>query len=117
MAYAGVVYLRAVYTDSTISTTLLTVKTKVAPINGSTTPRLELCGAQLLSKIMFTVANVLSGPATDWSDSTIILCWLSTSAVKLKAYVSNCVADTIKRIPAKQWRHVPTAENPADVAS
>ena len=120
VAYAGVVYLRAVYTDSTISTTLLMAKTKVAPINRSTTPRLELCGVQLLSKIMFTVANVLSVPATDiyaWSDSTIVLCWLSTSPVKMKAYVCNCVADTIKQIPAKQWRHVPTAQNPVDVAS
>ena len=58
VAYAGVFYLRAVYTDSTISTTLLMAKTKVAPINGSTTPRLELCGAQLLSKIMFFLLQI-----------------------------------------------------------
>ena len=76
-AYAGVVYLRAVCTDSTISTTLLMAKTKVAPISGSTTSRLELCGAQLLSKIMCTVANALSISTSDlyaWSDSTVVLC-------------------------------------------
>ena len=49
-AYAGIVYLRASYTDTTILTSLLFAKTKVAPISGSTTPRKELNGAQLLSK-------------------------------------------------------------------
>ena len=42
---------------------------------------------------------------------------LSTTPVKLKSYVCNRVIDITKRIPAMQWRHVPTAENPADVAS
>ncbi len=119
-AYAGVVYLRAVYTDSTVSTSLVMAKTKVAPINGSTTPRLELCGAQLLSKIMSIVANALSIPISGlyaWSDSTITLCWLSTPPARLKAYVCNRVADTVSRIPAHHWRHVPTSQNPADVAS
>ena len=31
--------------------------------------------------------------------------------------MSNRVMDTVGRIPAFQWRHVPTASNPADVAS
>ena len=95
-------------------------KTKVAPISGSTTSRLELCGAQLLSKIMCTVANALSISTSDlyaWSDSTVVLCWLSTTPVKLKSYICNRVIDIIKWIPAMQWRHVPTTENPADVAS
>ena len=59
---AGVVYLRAVYTDTTVSTSVLLAKTKVTPISGSTIPRKELNGTQLLSKILITVANVLSIP-------------------------------------------------------
>ena len=73
-AYAGVVYLHA---DMTVSTSVLLAKTKVTPICGSATPRKELNGAQLLSKILITVANVLSIPLTDlyaWRDSTIVLC-------------------------------------------
>ncbi len=119
-AYAGVVYLRAVYSDTSVSTSLLIAKTKVTPICGSTTPRKELCGAQLLSKILITVSNALSISLTDiyaWSDSTIELCWLSTPPAKLKSYVCNRVMDTVSRIPSTHWRHVPTECNPADVAS
>ena len=119
-AYAGVVYLRAFYSDTTVSTFLLLAKTKVTPICGSTTPRKELNGAQLLSKILITVANVLSIPLTDvyaWSDYTIVLCWLSTLPSKLKSYVCNRVMDTVSRIPSTHWRYVPTVCNPADIAS
>ena len=69
---------------------------------------------------LITVANVLSIPLTDvyvWSDSTIVLCWLSTSPSKLKSYVYNRVMDTVSRIPSTHWRYVPTVCNPADVAS
>ena len=119
-AYAGVVYLRAVYSDTTVSTSLLLAKTKVTSICGSTTPRNELNGAQLLSKILLTTANVLSIPLTDvyaWSDSTIVLCWLLTSPTRLKSYVCNRVIDTVSRIPSTHWRYVPTNCNPADIAS
>ena len=112
--------MRAFYSDTTVSTSLLLAKTKVTPICGSTTPRKELNGAQLLSKILITVANVLSIPLTDvyaWSDSAIVLCWLSTSPSKLKSYVCNRVMDTVSRIPSTHWRYVPTDCNPADIAS
>lgn len=52
LAYAGVVYLRLLYTDDTVTTRLITSKTKVAPLKVMTIPRLELCGAQLLSKLL-----------------------------------------------------------------
>ncbi len=99
---------------------LLLAKTKVAPLNGSTIPRKELNGAQLLSRVLASAANTLSISLEDvyaWCDSTIVLCWLSTPASKLKTYVSNRVVDTICRIPASHWRYVPTDYNPADIAS
>ncbi len=120
VAYAGVVYLRTVYDNTDVSITLLYSKTRVAPLSKSTTPRLELCGAQLLSKLLVHVATALEIPLSNiyaWSDSTIVLGWLSTSPSCLKSYVYNRVLDTIERIPAAQWRHVPTNCNPADVAS
>ncbi|XP_068734548.1 uncharacterized protein [Montipora capricornis] len=41
-AYGGVVYLRVELTDGTMFTELVTSRTRVAPINGDTIPRLEL---------------------------------------------------------------------------
>jgi hypothetical protein len=49
-AYAGVVYLRLTDVHDNVHVSLIVSKTKVAPLKCLTTPRLELCGAHLLSK-------------------------------------------------------------------
>lgn len=120
-AYGGVVYVRTMYQDTTVSVSLVISKTKVAPISPSgTTPRLELCGAQVLSKLLSIVMESLDIELQDvfaWSDSTIVLCWLHMPPGRLNTYVSNRVGDTLTRIPCENWRHVPTETNPADLAS
>ena len=50
-AYARVVYLRKTDSQGNTHTSLVTSKTKVAPIKRLTLPRLELCGANLLAKL------------------------------------------------------------------
>ena len=52
-----------------------------------------------------------------WTDSTIVLNWLSGSPRRFKMYVGNRVSDIIKQIPPDRWHHVLGAENPADCAS
>ena len=49
-AYAGVVYLRMMDSTGNVQVSLVTSKTKVAPIKRLTIPRLELCGAYLLAE-------------------------------------------------------------------
>ena len=119
-AYAAVVYLRVLYSDTSISIALVTAKTKVAPISLQTIPRLELCAAVLLSKllrsIMFdlqiTMENVYA-----WSDSSIVLVWIRAAPQRLKTFVANRIINIVDRVPAKHWRHVATDQNPADPAS
>ena len=109
LAYAGVVYLQTVYTDTTTTISLVTSKTKVAPLKTLTIPRLELCGAQLLSKLLLSTKDALAIPIQDvhtWCDSTISLGWLNTSPQKLKTFVSNRVTDTVKRVPFAHWHYV-----------
>ena len=48
-AYATVIYLRTVYTDSSVELCLVGSKTRVAPIRGHTIPGLELLGAVILA--------------------------------------------------------------------
>ena len=121
LAYGGVVYMRTLYQDATVSVSIVLAKTKDVPLSPpGTTPRLELCGAQVLSKLLITAMESLDIPLQDvvaWSDSTIVLCWLHMPPERMNTYVSNRVGDTVSRIPAEQWRHVPTASNPADLAS
>ena len=61
-AYAAVVYLRMVDTTGNVQVTLITSKTKVAPIKRMTIPRLELCGAYLLARLLFHVKKVFNIP-------------------------------------------------------
>ena len=55
-------------------------KTNVAPIQRMTIPRLELCGAVLLSRLLSHTSEILLIPENDiyaWTDSTVVLGWLS----------------------------------------
>ena len=110
-------YLRTVSLDTTVTNCLLTAKSKLTPIKKQTIPRLELCGAQVLSKLLFQSAKDLGIPMNSvyaWSDSAVVLGWMKTSPGKLKTYVFHRVQDTINRIPFSNWRYVNTIHNPAD---
>ena len=75
-AYAGVVYLRAVDQDGLVQVSLIMAKTKVAPTKHLTMPKLELCGAVIVAKLLSHTAKILNIPNKQvyaWSDSVIVL--------------------------------------------
>lgn len=87
MAYAAVVYLRTVKDDGTIHVKLVTAKTRVAPIKTISVPRLELCGAVMLTKLLREVAEHLDIQQKDihaYTDSSIVLAWLQCHPTKWK---------------------------------
>ena len=118
-AYGGIVFVPTVNEDTSTSVSLMLSKTHVAPLSPpGTIPRLELCGAQVLSKLLVAVMKDLDVPMENvfaWTDSTIVLCWLNMPPDCLNVYVSNRTAETIGRIPPQHWRHVPASLNPADM--
>ena len=119
-AYSAVVYVRATYAHKPPTCQLVLSKTKVAPVKTVSIPRLELCGAQLLSRILATTRETLDLPLDSthaWCDSTIVLAWLDGSPKRYKTYVANRIVIINNIIPSSAWRHVPTDENPADCAS
>lgn len=120
-AYAAVLYVRIAYTDGTVSTALLYAKSKVAPVKGSTVPRLELRAAALLANLLITISRVLDIPDDRiyaWSDSTTVLHWIRTpSPSKFKPFVANRVLAISRLLQPDHWFYVPTLDNPADVAS
>ena len=78
-AYSAVIYLRATYKNSFPTCRLVVAKTRVAPLKQLTIPRLELCGATLLSKLLTSTRETLDIPVSAihaWCDSTIVLAWL-----------------------------------------
>ena len=120
LAYAGVVYLRMVDESGDIHISLVLSKTKVAPIKRLTIPRLELCGAQLLAKLLHHCKTVFRLPPDKvfaWTDSTIVLNWLIGNPRRFNTYVGNRVSCIVELIAPDRWNHVESLQNPADCAS
>ena len=119
-AYAAVVYtyLRTVYSNGTVSTSILTSKTCVAPIKKQTTPRLELLGATILSRLVHNVQKVLpiQPQVYCWTDSLTVLCWIKNHH-QWKQCVQIRVEEIRKRVDRDNRRFCPGTENPADIPS
>ncbi|XP_063838111.1 uncharacterized protein LOC135087201 [Ostrinia nubilalis] len=120
IAYAAVVYLRIIDSDGIVHVTLIAAKSKVAPIKQVSIPRLELCGAVELTRLLIDVGRVLKIESSNvhaWTDSTIVLAWLNSLPSRWKVFVANRVSEILTSMNPYQWSHVKTSENPADCAS
>lgn len=119
-AYVAVVYLRITKASGQCRVALITGKSKIAPVKPLTVPRLELCAAVLLARLIEYVRNELKLETVSvncWSDSTVVLEWLRQTPSRWKIFVANRVAK-IQELKGKvTWRYVPTEDNPADCAS
>ena len=116
-AYGAVVYQKTEYQDGTSSVCLVASKSKVAPLQSMSIPRLELMGAVLGNKLAQTIASVLAiekDSITFWIDSACVLYWIRGYSKKLKPFVANRVSEIQVNTNPDQWRHVPTKINPAD---
>ena len=114
------VYLRISDASNQTYLSLVMSKSNVAPIKRLTIPRLELCGAQLLARLIHHIGHVLDIPLSHvhaWTDSTIVLNWLDGSPKRFNTYVGNRISTIVDLIPPNRWRHVRSADNPADCGS
>ncbi len=119
-AYSAVVYLRSVDTAGGVHVALVEAKTKVAPIKKASLPRLELCGAHLLARLIKHVKAVLEISTKDiyaFTDSTIVLYWIYGTSQRLKTFEANRVSEIQEILPPERWKHVKGNENPADAGS
>ncbi|VEN38782.1 unnamed protein product [Callosobruchus maculatus] len=119
-AYGACLYVRSTDKNDQVSVHLLCAKSKVAPVKTLTIPKLELCAALLLARLVSKAIESFKLTFSQcilWSDSTITLAWLKTSPNLLKVFVSNRVAEIQALTEHCDWRYVPTRENPADLVS
>ncbi|XP_011858578.1 PREDICTED: uncharacterized protein LOC105556116 [Vollenhovia emeryi] len=120
-AYGACIYLQSVNrNDGRTTVELLCSKARVAPLKKTSIPRLELCSALLLSKLIDKVKRAMRirvDGISAWSDSMVVLYWLHGDVSRWKSFVSNRVSDIIEILPAIHWNHVKGLENPADLIS
>lgn len=126
--YAASVYLRVVDSEERIHVYFVACKTKVAPLKATKTdisltiPRLELCAAVLLARVLSHRLTLLSNLLNircvrAFSDSTIVLSWLKSQPKDFKVFVTNRVSKIKELLPHCEWNHVSSKENAADPAS
>ncbi|XP_045493291.1 uncharacterized protein LOC123692575 [Colias croceus] len=119
-AFSAVVYLRSVDSNGNIHISLIASKTKVAPVKQVSIPRLELCGAVVLAKLLSEVSVTLGVSKNNlhaWTDSSVVLAWLRSHPSRWKTFVGNRVSEILTIMDGNQWSHVQSKDNPADCAS
>ncbi|XP_076230178.1 uncharacterized protein LOC143175315 [Nomia melanderi] len=117
-AYGACVYLRSSIRPGEWESRLLCSKSRVAPLKTITLPRLELCGALLLARLVHKVKSSLRiSIDREWyfSDSTITLAWIRGHSSKWKIFVANRVTQIQLVTDKRNWSHVRSHENPADL--
>ncbi|GFV74963.1 integrase catalytic domain-containing protein [Trichonephila clavipes] len=119
-AYAAAIYCLSVSDTGKINVQLIIAKTRVAPLKPVSLPRLELCGALLLVKLMEFTCIALIYPISQtqfYTDSTIVLACVGSHASRWKIFVANRVAKIQTFSSATQWHHINGSANPADLAT
>lgn len=119
-AYGAAIYARAVDKNGCITVNLVTAKSKVSPVRAVSLPRLELEGAKLLAQLMAKIKTCVPLPVHStkyFTDSTIVLNWISSQASRWTTFVANRVALIQELSSVQDWNKVDTKLNPADIVS
>ena len=120
-AYAAVVYIKVeAHCGSAVN--FVASKTRVAPIDKLTIPRLELLSAVLLANLIMIVSNALSSviqvdTIMCFTDSKVSLNWIKGLGKEWKPFVQNRANEIRRLVPAQHWKHCSGKDNLADLPS
>ena len=123
--FGAVAYRRAVAESGEIFCTIITSRAHVVPLDSSkashhnSIPRLELTAAEKGTQLrQFIEASV--GKFEEvifWTDSEVVLKMLNDSSTRFKLFYANKLSKMAAASEEKEWRHVDSANNPADYCS
>ena len=118
-AYAAVVYL-VLRSETCTTVQFVVAKTRVAPLQTQTIPRLELLSALLLSWLIVSVSSSLKSVLSDtkcYTDSNVALFCIRGKEKEWKPFVQNGVAEIRRNVSPECWAHCAGETNPADKPS
>ncbi|XP_051786110.1 uncharacterized protein LOC127528851 isoform X2 [Erpetoichthys calabaricus] len=118
--YGTVTYLVLTNKEGKKHCSFLMGKLRVAPLKQITIPRLELTAAVVAVKMDKMFKGELQMPleeSTFWTDSTMVLKYISNESTRFKTFVANRISVIRDHSQPSQWRYVTSALNPADQAS
>ncbi|KAL9974310.1 hypothetical protein ACROYT_G011331 [Oculina patagonica] len=116
IAYGAVAYFRAV-TSGQVNVSFVMSKTRLTPIKALTIPRLELQAAVVAVRLKSKILEEIDFEVDEmhfWSDSKIVLHYLSNMQRRFSTYVSDRVAEITSNSDIKEWHHIPGTMNVAD---
>jgi len=108
-AYGAVAYTRCLYASGNVSCCFVCAKSKVAPLESFSIPRLELMAALLALRLGTSVAKALDIKlfnVTFWSDSMNVLCWIRSCSRTYKPFVANRIGEIQQLTNPDQWNFI-----------
>ena len=119
-AIAASVYLRLYNIDGKQAVSFVYGRSRVAPLQSTSIPRLELCGAvlatQVVRKIQKEIDIEIAG-VTYYTDSKVVLGYITNESRRFYVYVANRVQIIRSVSTPQQWRYIESERNPADLAT
>ena len=117
--YGTVSYLRVVNNKGEIYCCFVFGRSRLAPMKGTTIPRLELAAATLAVKMDRMIQRALRTKIESWfwTDSTAVLRYIRNERTRFHTFVANRLAVIREGTSPQQWRYVQSHSNPADIAS
>ena len=115
---AAAAYLRVKLSDGSYKCLLMAAKSKI--VSKLTIPRAELRACTLgacLGHVVKMNCKGLVKKVTFVSDSAVALSWMVTDTRPLQVGVRNQVVQIRRLTDLEDWYHVPSADNPADIAT
>nr|XP_039258111.1 uncharacterized protein LOC120334671 [Styela clava] len=118
--YGQCTYLRLTNQKNQIHCSFVMGKSRVAPLKPITIPRLELTAALVSVRVGVMLRqelNFVNIKETYWTDSKVVLGYVSNDSRRFHIYVANRVQEIRDHSEPNQWFYVDTKNNPADDAS
>ena len=118
-AFSACAYFRTVK-DEGVTVTFIIGKSRLAPIKGSTIPRLELQAGVLASRMKNCIDVEMALPIDKifvWSDSMVSLAYIHNEGKRFSSYVMNRTNEIREKTSIEEWNFVPGKLNPADLGT